>query len=249
MSDRPSKPAAFVTGASRGIGRAIAEELAREGHDIAFTHFRDPEGAHELQITLEKLGRRGWGKDSNAADYDAAVECIEAAIGKLGGLGVLVCNAGITSDAPLWKMEEAAWDRVLAVNLKGCFNFNHAVAPHFRRQQRGSIVNVASINGLRGKFGQVNYAASKGGVIALTRAVARELGPKQINVNAVAPGMVNTEMTRSLPREFRDKAISESALGRIAEPEDIAAVVAFLCSDAARHITGQCIVVDGGQTA
>jgi 3-oxoacyl-[acyl-carrier protein] reductase len=144
-------------------------------------------------------------------------------------------------------MTEEAWDDVLAVNLKGCFAFCRAVAPVFREQRHGKIVTIASINGMRGKFGQANYAASKAGVIALTKTLARELGARHVNVNCVAPGLVRTEMTSALPDEAVDRAIAESALGRAAEPEDVARVVAFLCSEAARHVTGEVIKVDGGQ--
>jgi Dehydrogenases with different specificities (related to short-chain alcohol dehydrogenases) len=160
-----------------------------------------------------------------------------------------VCNAGITRDAMIWKMTEEAWDQVIDVNLKGCFTYCRAVAGLFRTQQHGRIVNIASINGLRGKAGQANYAASKAGIMALTRTLARELGPKGVNVNCVAPGMVRTEMAAKLPPAVLEKAIAETALGRIAEPEDVARVVVFLCSEAARHITGEVIRVDGGQLA
>lgn len=249
MSTVSPAKSALLTGASRGIGAAIACELARQGCNIGFTHHGDPSGANETAELIHTLGRKVWFGEVDVADTAAAVECVAQVKQTLGSLDILVCNAGITQDAALWKMEEAQWDRVLDVNLKGCFNYNRAVAAHFKQQGHGRIVNIASINGLRGKFGQVNYAASKGGVIALTRAVARELGRYDVTVNSVAPGMVDTEMTRAIPKEFVERAIAESALGRIAQPQDIAAAVAFLCSDAARHITGQCIVVDGGQTA
>jgi 3-oxoacyl-[acyl-carrier protein] reductase len=144
-------------------------------------------------------------------------------------------------------MTEEAWDDVLAVNLKGCFTFCRAAAPVFREQRHGKIVTIASINGLRGKFGQANYAASKAGVIALTKTLARELGGRNVNVNCVAPGLVRTEMTSALPVEAVEHAVAESALGRAAEPEDVARVVAFLCAEAARHVTGEVIKVDGGQ--
>jgi 3-oxoacyl-[acyl-carrier protein] reductase len=165
----------------------------------------------------------------------------------LGRLDILVCNAGITRDAVVWKMSEEAWDQVLDVNLKGCFTFCRAAAPVFRAQRSGRIVTISSINGLRGKVGQANYAASKAGMVALTKTLARELGPSGVTVNCVAPGLVATEMMASLPTEVLDRALKESALGRIAQPEDVAQVVAFLCSDRARHVTGEVIKVDGGQ--
>jgi len=247
MSDISS--VALVTGASRGIGAAIALELARHGCDLAIVHHHDPEGAASVCEKIEQLGRRVWSADSDVSDFDAAQRCVAEATAELGPIDILVCNAGITRDGVVWKMDEATWDAVIDVNLKGAFHYIRAMAPALKEQRGGRIVNIASINGLRGKFGQANYAASKGGIIALTRAVARELGHYDVTVNAVAPGMVDTEMTRNLPQEFLDRAISESALGRLAQPEDIAKVVAFLCSDDARHITGQCIVVDGGQMA
>ena len=144
-------------------------------------------------------------------------------------------------------MEEEQWDRVIDVNLKGCFNYNKVAAAIFKEQQYGKIVNVASINGLRGKFGQANYSASKGGIIAMSKTLARELGKFNVNVNVVAPGLVNTDMAEKMPTEFLDKARDETVLGRIAEPEEIGDVVAFLSSDRARHITGEVIKIDGGQ--
>ncbi|MFQ5845281.1 MAG: SDR family oxidoreductase, partial [Planctomycetota bacterium] len=139
------------------------------------------------------------------------------------------------------------WDQVIAVNLKGCFNYCRAAAKVFRAQRSGRIVNITSINGLRGKFGQANYAASKGGMVALTKTLAKELGRYGVNVNAVAPGMVDTAMAKALPEEYRRAAVEESVLGRLAEPQDVANLVLFLCSEGARHITGTCIRIDGGQ--
>ncbi|MGA9837420.1 MAG: SDR family NAD(P)-dependent oxidoreductase, partial [Gemmatimonadaceae bacterium] len=166
---------------------------------------------------------------------------------EFGRLDILVANAGVARDAVIWKMTELQWDEVLDVNLKGCFAYCRAIAPILRAQRRGRIVTIASINGLRGKFGQSNYAASKAGVIALTKSLARELGGAGVTVNCVAPGLVRTEMTAALPAEIVDNAKRESALGRVAEPEDVAQVVTFLCSAQARHVTGMVIKVDGGQ--
>ncbi len=160
---------------------------------------------------------------------------------------MLVCNAGITRDGTIWNLSDQAWHDVLAVNLTGYFTANRAAARHFKDQRRGRIVNISSINGDRGKFGQANYTAAKGGVNALTKTLARELGKFNVTVNAVAPGMVATEMAAKLPPEFRNAAVRESVLGRLADPADIAHMVAFLCSDFAKHITGQIIQVDGGQ--
>jgi len=227
---------ALVTGGSRGIGAGIVRALMDQGCTVASVHFGDaPHPDASLNI------------ESNVASYSGAEEAVARVIQTLGDLDSLVCCAGITSDRASWKMTEEQWDSVLDVNLKGCFNYCRAVAPHFRGRGAGRIVNIASINGLRGKFGQANYAASKGGMIALTKTLARELGPKGVTVNAVAPGFIATEMTRDLPEEFVQAARSESLLGKLGAVEDVANLVAFLCSDRAGHITGQCISVDGGQ--
>jgi 3-oxoacyl-[acyl-carrier protein] reductase len=181
------------------------------------------------------------------ADAADASRMVHAAVEQFGRLDILVNNAGINRDAVVWKMTDEEWDEVLDVSLTGQFNTIRAAAPIFRRQGSGRIVNIASINGLRGKFGQANYAAAKAGIIALTKSVARELGASGVTCNAVAPGLIETEMTRRLPADVRQKALDEIVLGRIGTPEDVAAVVAFLCSDKARHMTGEVIKVDGGQ--
>jgi 3-oxoacyl-[acyl-carrier protein] reductase len=238
---------ALVTGAGRGIGRAIARELGCEGCDVALVDLGAFTGAESTAAEIREMGRRALALQADVTDLTAAESAVAATAARLGRLDILVCNAGITRDAVVWKMSEAAWDEVLDVNLKGCFTFCRAVAPGFRAQRRGRIVMLASINGLRGKVGQANYAASKAGVVALTKTLARELGPSGVTVNCVAPGMVVTEMTAGLPAEVTDRAIGESALGRIAQPEDVAQVVTFLCSERARHVTGEVIKVDGGQ--
>jgi 3-oxoacyl-[acyl-carrier protein] reductase len=238
---------ALVTGAGRGIGRAIARELGHEGCDLALVDLGAFAGAEAAAADLRETGRRAIALNADVSDLAAAEAAVAAALQGLGRLDILVCNAGITRDAVVWKMSGEAWDEVLNVNLRGCFSFCRAVAPTFRAQRRGRIVTLASINGLRGKFGQSNYAASKAGVVALTKTLARELGPSGVTVNCVAPGMVATEMTAALPSEATEQALKEAALGRIAQPEDVAHVVAFLCSDRARHVTGEVIKVDGGQ--
>jgi len=168
-------------------------------------------------------------------------------IAEFGRLEILVNNAGINRDGVIWKMTEEMWDQVLDTDLKGYFNFIRAVSPHFRGQKSGRIVNVTSINGLRGKFGQANYSAAKAGIIGLTKAVARELGKYSVNVNAAAPGMILTDMMAGLPEEVKQKAVDETVLARLGKPEEIASVIAFLCSEEARHITGEVIKIDGGQ--
>ena len=238
---------ALVTGGGRGIGAAIALELAGQGCDLVITHLDAPEVVSEVTKSIEATGRRVLAIRADASDLDAAEEAVAKARSELGGLDILVCNAGITRDGLLWNMSEANWDAVIDTNLKGYFTYNRAAARVFKDQKRGKIVNIASINGLRGKFAQSNYAAAKGGCIALGKTLARELGKFNVNVNTVAPGMVRTEMAAKIPPEFLNQAINESVLGRIATPEEVAHVVAFLCSDFARHITGEVIKVDGGQ--
>jgi 3-oxoacyl-[acyl-carrier protein] reductase len=238
---------ALVTGAGRGIGATIATSLAGEGCSVALVDLAGHDQAQSLAARLRSEGRRALAIQADVTSLDQAEAAVTRTVEELGGLDILVCNAGITRDGVVWKLTEAAWDQVLAVNLKGCFTFCRAVAPRFRAQQRGRIVTVASINGIRGKAGQANYAASKAGVIALTKTVARELGPAGITVNCVAPGFVATGMTDDLPATVRERALAESALGRAGAPEDVAAVVTFLCSGPARHLTGTVIRVDGGQ--
>ncbi len=238
---------ALVTGGSRGIGAAVCAELARLGCDVAFTYVGKATEAEATVGAIEAAGRRALPLDADAADSAATDAAVAKTVQDLGGLDILVCNAGITRDGVVWNMSDKAWDDVMAVNLKGYFTFNRAAARIFKDQRRGRIVNISSINGERGKFGQANYTAAKGGVNALSKTLARELGKFNVTVNAVAPGMVATEMAANLPPEFRNAAVRESMLGRLADPADIAHVVAFLCSDFACHVTGQILRVDGGQ--
>ena len=239
--------AAIVTGGRSGIGAAIARRLAREGCDVAIVDRLVDEQARQVVRDVEATGRSGLAIEADVRDFATAETSVQKALTAFGRLDIMVCNAGINRDGVIWKMSEEKWDEVIDVNLKGCFNYCRAAAQVFRERGSGKIVIIASVNGLRGKFGQTNYSASKGGEIALGKALARELGRYDVNVNVVAPGMVLTDMTRDLPREVRDRAIEESVLGRIADPEDCADVAAFLCSDRARHVTGEVIKVDGGQ--
>lgn len=239
--------AALVTGAGRGIGAAITRALAARGADVALVDLGQFDAAEALAAELRATGRHAVALRADVASFADAEASVTATVLALGRLDVLVCNAGITRDAASWKMTETDWDAVMDVNLKGAFSFCRAAAPLFRAQKGGRIVTIASINGLRGKFGQANYSASKAGLIGLTRTLARELGPSGVTVNCVAPGMVRSEMTDALPPHVLETAVAESALGRIAEPEEIAYAVAFLCSPFAGHITGQVLAVDGGQ--
>jgi 3-oxoacyl-[acyl-carrier protein] reductase len=234
---------ALVTGGAAGIGAAIALALAREGCDVAIV---DLSGDGPLDAIVA-LGRRGRAFQADVRDHDAAAGVVREVVTAFGRLDILVCCAGITADAVVWNMTEQQWDDVIAVNLKGYYNYNQTAARLFKNQRGGKIVNLGSINGLRGKFGQANYAASKGAIVAMSKTLARELGKFNVNVNVIAPGMVATEMAQSLPPEFVEKAIDETALGRLATPEDCADLAVFLCSERARHITGEVIQIDGGQ--
>ncbi len=238
---------AIVTGGSMGIGTAVALNLAREGCDVAINYRRHDAEAKAVVVRIEALGRRGTAIQADVSSHSDASKMVETVLGEFGRLDIMVCNAGINWDGVIWKMSEAQWDQVINVNLKGYFNYNKAAALVFKEQKSGKIVNISSINGLRGKFGQTNYSASKGGEIAMSKALARELGKFNVNVNVVAPGMVMTEMARKIPPEFLNKAIDETVLGKIASPEECADLVVFLCSDRAKHITGEVIKIDGGQ--
>ncbi len=238
---------AIVTGGSMGIGAAVAVKLAEDGANVAINFRRHDAEAREVATKIEALGRKALVVQADVAISKDAEKMFEQVLETFGGLDILVCNAGINRDKMIWKMSEDDWDRVINVNLKGYFIYNKQAARVFKDQRYGKIVNITSINGMRGKFGQTNYAASKGGEIALTKSLAKEMGKFNVNVNAIAPGMVMTEMAKKIPAEFLNKALDETVLGRIAEPEDIANVVSFLCSDRSRHITGEIIKVDGGQ--
>lgn len=240
---------ALVTGASRGIGAATALCLAQRGSDVAINHYNDKSSAEEVAAHIRNLGRKAETFDCDVSDHQAVAIMVADIIKAFGQVNILINNAGVSNDSVVWKMTEEQWDQVIDVNLKGCFNTVSALAPHFRERRSGKIVNVSSINALRGRFGLVNYAASKAGIIGLTRALARELGKYNINVNAVAPGLIETEMTAKLSDDSKKSSLEESALGRLGEPHDIANVIAFLCSDDARQITGEVIRVDGGQLA
>lgn len=223
---------AVVTGGSRGIGRSIAELLVASGAEV---HVFDVAAGEPGAFTFHAVNI------ADSADVARAVAELPA------GISLLVNNAGITRDKSVLKLSDEDWKAVLDVNLTGTFHMIRALAPAMREAGYGRIVNITSINGMRGKFGQANYAASKAGIIGLTKTVARELGPKGITVNAVAPGMVLTPMARALPEEVLKKALAETVLNELAEPEDIANAVLFLLSDAARRITGEVVRVDAGQ--
>lgn len=238
---------AIVTGGSLGIGTAIAKKLAEYGANVAINYRKHDTEAKAVVAEMEEMGVRGLAVQADVASFDDAQKMVNQVREAFDGLHILVNNAGINWDGVIWKMTEEQWDKVIDVNLKGYFNYARAAVPIFREQGYGKIVNVTSINGLRGKFGQSNYAASKGGIVALTKSMARDLGRKNINVNAVAPGLIETEMVAKMDEKAKQLSLNEIVLNRLGQPEEVANVVAFLASDLSRHVTGQVINVDGGQ--
>jgi len=240
---------AVVTGGSQGIGTAVSVELAREGANVCLTYRKHEAEAQRVADDIRRLGRKALAVACDISSFSDAERVVQAARSEFGRIDILVNNAGMNWDGVSWKMTEEQWDRVIEVNLKGYFNFTRHVAPLLKEQKSGKIINITSINGLRGKFGQTNYSASKAGIIGFTKALARELGAFGVNVNAVAPGLIETAMLRDSDAREKiiDMALNEIVLKRVGQPEDLANVVAFLASDKARHITGEVIKVDGGQ--
>ena len=238
---------ALVTGGSMGIGTAISLDLAQNGADVALTYRRHGDEAKAIVEKINKMGRKGKEYQVDVSDFGSVQKLVQQVLEEFGRIDILINNAGMNWDGVVWKMTEEQWDAVINVDLKGTFNFIRAISPHFREQKSGKIINITSINGLRGKFGQTNYSAAKAGAIGLTKAVAKEMGKYNVNVNAVAPGMILTDMYKDLPEDFKTKAAEETVFNRLGEPEDIAHLVTFLASEMGRHITGEIIKVDGGQ--
>jgi 3-oxoacyl-[acyl-carrier protein] reductase len=242
---------ALVTGGATGLGRHIAMEFGRLGCHVGFCYVNMPgrdvsEQALLTETTLSAMGVQVHARRCDVRDREAVEQFVIEAKQKLGGVHFLVNNAGIANDGALWRLSREAWGDVLETNVTGAFNCIRAVAPIFRSQHYGKIVSVSAHQADRPGFGVANYAASKAALQGLTRAAAVELGPANVNVNAVAPGFIRTERMAMLPSEVIERAQKSSVLGRVAEPDDVAHVISFLCSESARHITGQTLVVDGG---
>lgn len=238
---------AIVTGGTRGIGAEIVRTLARAGADVALNYRKSADEAVAMVKELEAMGRRAVAVQADVGSFADAERMVKEVVAKLGGLHILVTNAGMNWDGVVWKMTEEQFDRVIEVDLKGTFNYLRAASGVFKEQGWGRFIAITSINGLRGKFGQTNYSAAKAGVIGLTKAAAKDLGKFGVTCNSVAPGFILTEMGESMPAEFKDAAVNESAVKRAGKPEDVAWITAFLASECGRHITGEVIKVDGGQ--
>ncbi len=236
---------ALITGGARGIGQAIAMTFAKEGADIVVADV-NLEIAQKTASEIEGLGRKALALEIDVTNYGLVEEGINKILDKMGKVDILVNNAGITKDNLILRMSQAEWDAVINVNLKGTFNCIKAVSRPMVKQKSGRIINIASIIGLMGNPGQANYAASKAGIIALTKTVAKELASRNINANAVAPGFIQTEMTAKLPEDIKKKMLEAIPLAKLGTPQDVANLCLFLASDESSYITGQVITIDGG---
>jgi len=240
---------ALVTGSGRGIGEAIALHLAEMGADVVLNDFGNMEGANALAEKIQGMDRKATAIEADVSDFAAAADLVKQATEFLGGLDIIVNNAGITRDKLLLAMKAEDFYDVININLGGTFNVTHAAYRGFLRNRKGAIVNLASVSGMTGTKGQGNYSASKAGIIGFTKAMAKELGSRNVTVNAVAPGFIESDMTDKLPKEYLDFMTKNLIpMGRLGDIREVAQVVGFLCSDHARYITGQSIVIDGGLT-
>ena len=236
---------ALVTGAARVIGKAIALKFASEGADVAFTDLVINEAAEETVKEIEAFGHKVKAYASNAADFAQTQEVVDQIMADFGHIDILVNNAGITKDGLMLRMSEAQWDAVINVNLKSAFNFIHALTPIMARQRGGSIINMSSVVGVSGNAGQCNYSASKAGLIGLAKSIAKEMGPRGIRANCIAPGFIISDMTKALSEEVREQWMKTIPLRRGGTPEDVANVALFLASDLSSYVSGQVIHVCG----
>lgn len=237
---------ALITGAARGIGRAIALQFAAQGADIAFTDLKVDENMESLEKEIAALGRKGKGYASDASDFQGAEAVVEQIVRDFGKVDILVNNAGITRDNLLMRMTESDWDLVIKVNLKSVFTMTRAIQKQMLKQRFGSIINMSSVVGIEGNAGQSNYSASKSGIIGFTKSIAQELGSRSIRCNAVAPGFIETEMTAKLPEDVKKNWIENIPLKRSGTTDDVANICIFLACDLSTYVTGQVLSIDGG---
>ena len=241
-----SNKTAIVTGGTRGIGKAIVLELAKSGCNVAFNYSKSDDLANELVKEIEALGVKAVAKKADVSDFESAKEMIKEVKDEFGQIDYLVNNAGITRDKLLAMMKEDDWDDVININLKSVYNFSKAVIMTMIKQKKGKILNITSVSGIAGVAGQTNYSASKAGMIGFTKALAKEVGKAKINVNAIACGFIETDMTSELPEEYKQKMTDMTALKRFGTTDDVAKVAKFLLSDDANYVTGQVLSLDGG---
>lgn len=238
---------AIVTGGTRGIGKAIVLELARRGANVAFNYSKSADEAEKLKAEIEGFGVKAFAAQCDVANTEASADFVKQTTAQFGTVDFLINNAGITRDTLILRMKEDDWDSVIDTNLKGAWNFSKAVLrPMMKNENGGSIINVASISGVVGMLGQTNYSASKAGMIGLTKALAKEIASRRITVNALALGLIETEMAQDMNAEYREKILAQIPLGRLGNVQEVAEIACFLLSDSARYITGQVIQPDGG---
>jgi 3-oxoacyl-[acyl-carrier protein] reductase len=238
---------AIVTGGTRGIGKAIVLELAKRGANVAFNYSKSADEAEKLKIEIEALGVKAFAAQCDVANTESSAEFVKQVTAEFGGLNFLINNAGITRDTLILRMKEDDWDAVIDTNLKGAWNFSKAaLRPMMKSETGGSILNISSISGVVGMLGQSNYSASKAGMIGLTKSLAKEIASRKITVNALALGLIETEMAQEMNAEYREKILAQIPLGRLGNVQEVAEIACFMLSDSAKYITGQVIQPDGG---